>query len=117
MLHFLPFLIGIGVGIFLYRRFTWGTLAEALDAPVREEMTFPEAVQYFKEPARLKLLKENRQLMAVVTRKHSEKGTILMRAVFDSDKEEVVDVAFHTVQRLDEQFLRHFGDKDMLVLE
>jgi len=74
-------------------------------------------VRFFKQPDVLKILKEDKNLLAVATKDDVAKTVIL--ACFDKEKNVILADNYkgYKYQTLSDDIIQMFGNKDMLVLQ
>lgn len=78
-------------------------------------------VSFFKDPERLKKLKQNKNLYATAIKDYLENGNYnLVNCLYDKETEDIVDMEIDALgieaEELDEETKQHFGDKDMIIL-
>ena len=87
----------------------------------QDALTMKEVIEFFKQDEVLKILKENKNLLAVAIRKNLPDNKIqLILTLFDTTKEDVIEfpsAKAYIVKTLDSDLEQSFGDKEMLVLE
>lgn len=76
--------------------------------------------EYFLEPHRRQLLKDNKEILAVATKRLSIGGKIVVTAaLFDSQKEEILNQenpVTYMASKMDAELETALGSKDMIVL-
>lgn len=76
--------------------------------------------EYFLEPHRRQLLKDNRELLAVAIRKQNLDGSICVTVtIYNSLKDEILNQenpVTYMAPKLETELENAFGDKDMIVL-
>lgn len=87
----------------------------------QDALTMKEVIEFFKQDEVLKILKENRKLLAVAIRKNLPDNKIrLILTLFDTTKEDVIEfpsAKAYIVKTLDSDLEQNFGDKEMIVLK
>ena len=77
--------------------------------------------EYFQRPKTLKLLKDNKDFLAVAIREKGTEGKIVVTlTLYDTRKEEIatdVEAITYRGERLDQGLEEAFGDKEMTVLQ
>lgn len=77
--------------------------------------------EYFQRPKTLKLLKDNKDFLAVaIKEKKTEGRTSITLTLYDTRKEEIatdVEAITYRGERLDQGLEEAFGDKEMIVLQ
>lgn len=77
---------------------------------------------FFKDASRLKKLKENSNAIAVAIKEKLESGNYnVVNCLFDKQEGELIDYEedciINQAEKLDNDTIIQFGDKDMLILE
>ena len=87
----------------------------------QDALTMKEVIEFFKQDEVLKILKENRKLLAVAIRKNLPDNKMrLILTLFDTTKEDVIEfpsAKAYIVKTLDSDLEQNFGDKETIVLE
>ena len=87
----------------------------------QDALTMKEVIEFFKQDEVLKILKENRKLLAVAIRKNLPDNKIqLILTLFDTTKEDVIEfpsAKAYIVKTLDSDLEQNFGDKEMIILK
>ena len=87
----------------------------------QDALTMKEVIEFFKQDEVLKILKENRKLLAVAIRKNLPDNKMrLILTLFDTTKEDVIEfpsAKAYIVKTLDSDLEQNFGDKEMIVLK
>lgn len=83
---------------------------------------FAHIVSFFKDPQRLKKLKEDENIIAVTVKDNLENGNYnIVNCLFDTETEKIVDYAENalgiTADELDEETQNNFAGKDMIILQ
>jgi len=85
---------------------------------------FNHIVSWFKNASRVKKLKEERDVVAVAIKEKLDNGDYnVVNCLFDKEKDEIVvdngetQAEVITTESLDNETLKNFGDKDMIVLQ
>lgn len=78
-------------------------------------------ISFFKDPQRLKKLKEDKNRIAISIKENLDNGQFnIVNCLYDKTTEEIVDMETDAqgieAESLDEETKQHFGDKDMIVL-
>ena len=77
--------------------------------------------EYFQRPKTLKLLKDNKDFLAVAIREKEREGRIVVTlTLYDTQQEEAVmdvELVSYRGERLDQGLEEAFGDKEMIVLQ
>ncbi len=76
---------------------------------------------FFREKRRLKLLRERAEVIAVSIKENLDNGNYgCVNCLYDTDTEEVFDMEEAQdieAEQLDDETIRNFGDKEMIVLQ
>lgn len=76
---------------------------------------------FFLERRRLQLLREREELLAVSIKEKLDNGNYgVVNCLYDTDTEEIFDMEEAQdveAEQLDNETIRHFGDKEMIVLQ
>lgn len=87
----------------------------------QDALTMKEVIEFFKQDEVLKILKENRKLLAVAIRKNLPDNKMrLILTLFDTTKEDVIEfpsAKAYIVKTLDSDLEQNFGDKEMIILK
>lgn len=82
---------------------------------------FNHIVDWFRDPERLRKLQSNKDIIAVSIREKLESGDYnVVNCLFNKKTnqiEEINDAVCITAEELDAETQKHFGDKDMIVLQ
>ena len=78
-------------------------------------------VNFFKDPSRLRKIQQDKDIIAVTVKKNLDNGNYnTVNCLFDKNENTVVDMEKDAIgiesEYLDDEALRHFGDKDMIIL-
>ena len=78
-------------------------------------------ISFFKNPQRLKKLKQNSNLMAIAIKVNLDNGQYkVVNCLYDKVKNEVVEEETDAVgieaEKLDKETKQHFGNTDMIIL-
>lgn len=87
------------------------------ECEVIEFLGLEDIIKYFKDPKRLKILKDNRNIIACVIKQDNNNYVTVILAIYDKLDSNVIELKCYSVQKLDENLIRHFGDKDMIILK
>ncbi len=92
-------------------------IKESIDYETIETLTLEMAVRFFKNPDMLRMLREDKNLLAVAIKDDSAKTVVL--ACFDKEKNEIVynNYKGYKYQKLNDDLVQMFGNKDMIVLQ
>ena len=92
-------------------------IKESIDYEEIETLTLEIVVSFFKNPDILRMLREDKNLLAVAIKDDSAKGIVL--ACFDKEKNEIVYDKYkgYKYQKLNDDLIQMFGNKDMIVLK
>ena len=82
-----------------------------------EFLGLEDIIKYFKDPKRLKILKDNRNIIACVIKQENNNSITIILAIYDKLESNVIELKGYSVQKLDENLIRHFDDKDMIILK
>lgn len=84
-----------------------------------DEYTFPEIIKYFRDPERLQLLRNNTNYAAAAVKKAEADAIKISLCVFDTKTSQIVTPHVRTIaaKRLHEDVVKHFGNKDMIILQ
>ena len=87
----------------------------------QDTLTMKEVIEFFKQDEVLKILKENKNLLAVAIRKNLPDNKMrLILTLYDTTKEDVIEfpsAKAYIVKTLDSDLEQNFGDKEMIVLK
>lgn len=83
---------------------------------------FGHIVSFFKDPQRLKKIKEDENIIAVTVKDNLDNGNYnIVNCLFDKDTETIVDYEENslgiTADELDEETQNNFAGKDMIILQ
>lgn len=81
------------------------------------ELAMKDLICFFKDPKRLDLLRNNKNIIACAVRSPIEDHFFITCALFDTDAGEILEFAGFRTDRLDETLASSFGNKDMIVLK
>lgn len=78
-------------------------------------------VNWFRDPNRIKILQQNKDVIAVVIKQKLESGDYnVVNCLFNKNTSEILnpeeDAICYTSEELDYETKRHFQNKDMLIL-
>ena len=108
--------VALGVGTyFLFKKKT--KIEDVIEYESVETLTLELVVSFFKNLDVLKMLKEDKNLLAVAIKDDSAKTVVL--ACFDKEKNEIVCDKYkgYKYQKLNDDLIQMFGNKDMIVLQ
>ena len=108
--------VALGVGTyFLFKKKT--KIEDVIEYESVETLTLELVVSFFKNLDVLKMLKEDKNLLAVAIKDDSAKAIVL--ACFDKEKNEIVydKCKGYKYQKLNDDLIQMFGNKDMIVLK
>jgi len=78
---------------------------------------FKNIVSWFKDEKRLKIIKEDKNTIAVAIKEKLANGDYeTYQCLFDDEKDEVLEAQVITCESIDAETKARFNDKDMLVL-
>lgn len=108
--------VALGVGTyFLFKKKT--KIEDFIEYETVETLTLELVVSFFKNPDVLKMLKEDKNLLAVAIKDNSAKTVVL--SCFDKEKNEIVYDKYkgYKYQKLNDDLVQMFGNKDMILLQ
>ena len=108
--------VALGVGTyFLFKKKT--KIEDFIEYETVETLTLELVVSFFKNPDVLKMLEEDKSLLAVAIKDNSAKTVVLV--CFDKEKNEIVYDKYkgYKYQKLNDDLVQMFGSKDMIVLQ
>lgn len=96
----------------------WGFIKKIF---VRVVNFFQNIVSFFKDPSRLKKLKEDSNILAVSIKENLDNGDYkIVNCLFDKSDNKIVDQEEHAMgiqaEYMDNKTANSFGNKDMIIL-
>ena len=111
--------IALVVLIFLWLRLRKGNLLST--AEKRENFTMEDVIRFFKRPEVSSKLKSDENLLAVVIKENKKNKIHILCCLYDKNKEKtILDQSLLLnilTDKIDEDLIDQFGDKDMIVLQ
>jgi len=85
-------------------------------------LSFKNIVMFFKDPSRLALLNENKNLLAISLKEKQSNGEYnVINCLFDEKREKIISAECNSqginTKYFDEETLQSFADKDMIILK
>jgi len=92
----------------------WNTIKKII---VKVLNFFKNIVSWFKEPSRLRKIKEDKNKMAIVIKEKMKNGDYeVINVLFDKNESEILDAEVISAGDIDQETHNKFKDKDMVIL-